>query len=205
MSAKPEVKATEPPDTDMVTIEVNGAPLRAKKGSMVIQVADAAGIYIPRFCYHHKLSVAANCRMCLVEIEKAPKPMPACATPVADGMKVSTHSDLARDAQKGVMEFLLINHPLDCPVCDQGGECPLQDLALGYGKDVSRYSEKKRVVHDKNVGPLITTEMTRCIHCTRCVRFGQEIAGIMELGVTGRGEHTEIGTFIERNVSSELS
>jgi NADH-quinone oxidoreductase subunit G len=205
MSAKPDLKAPEPPETDMVTIEVNGRPLKARKGSMVIQVTDAAGIYIPRFCYHHKLSVAANCRMCLVEIEKAPKPMPACATPVVEGMKVYTRSTLARDAQKGVMEFLLINHPLDCPVCDQGGECPLQDLALGYGKDVSRYAEKKRVVHDQDIGPLIATEMTRCIHCTRCVRFGQEIAGIMELGLTGRGEHTEIGAFIERSVNSELS
>jgi NADH-quinone oxidoreductase subunit G len=205
MSAKPDMSTTQPPDADMVTIEVNGEPLRAKKGSMVIQVTDAAGIYVPRFCYHHKLPVAANCRMCLVEIEKAPKPMPACATPVAEGMKVFTRSALAHDAQRGVMEFLLINHPLDCPVCDQGGECPLQDLALGYGKDVSRYAENKRVVHDKNIGPLIATEMTRCIHCTRCVRFGQQLAGIMELGATGRGEHTEIGTFIERSVDSELS
>ncbi len=205
MSAKPDMSTTQPPDADMVTIEVNGEPLRAKKGSMVIQVTDAAGIYVPRFCYHHKLPIAANCRMCLVEIEKAPKPMPACATPVADGMKVFTRSALAHDAQRGVMEFLLINHPLDCPICDQGGECPLQDLALGYGKDVSRYAEKKRVVHDKNIGPLIATEMTRCIHCTRCVRFGQQLAGIMELGATGRGEHTEIGTFIERSVDSELS
>lgn len=205
MSAKPDLKAPEPPETDMVTIEVNGRPLKARKGSMVIQVTDAAGIYIPRFCYHHKLPVAANCRMCLVEIEKAPKPMPACATPVVEGMKVYTHSTLARDAQKGVMEFLLINHPLDCPVCDQGGECPLQDLALGYGEDVSRYAEKKRVVHDQDIGPLIATEMTRCIHCTRCVRFGQQIAGIMELGMTGRGEHSEIGTFISRSVNSELS
>ena len=205
MSAKPDIKVPEPPETDMVTIEVNGRALKARKGSMVIQVTDAAGIYIPRFCYHHKLSVAANCRMCLVEIEKAPKPMPACATPVVEGMKVYTHSTLARDAQKGVMEFLLINHPLDCPVCDQGGECPLQDLALGYGKDVSRYAEKKRVVHDQDIGPLIATEMTRCIHCTRCVRFGQQIAGIMELGVTGRGEHSEIGTVIARSVTSELS
>jgi NADH-quinone oxidoreductase subunit G len=205
MSAKPDMSTTQPPDADMVTIEVNGKPLRAKKGAMVIQVTDGAGIYVPRFCYHHKLPVAANCRMCLVEIEKAPKPMPACATPVAEGMKVFTRSALAHDAQRGVMEFLLINHPLDCPICDQGGECPLQDLALGYGKDVSRYAEKKRVVHDKNIGPLIATDMTRCIHCTRCVRFGQQLAGIMELGATGRGEHTEIGTFIERSVDSELS
>ena len=205
MSTKPDTKTTGPPPADMVTIEVNGKSLPARKGSMVIEVTDAAGIYIPRFCYHHKLSVAANCRMCLIEVEKAPKPLPACATPVAEGMRVFTRSGLARDAQKSVMEFLLINHPLDCPICDQGGECPLQDLAVGYGKDVSRYSDKKRVVHDKDIGPLITTEMTRCIHCTRCVRFGQEIAGIMEIGATGRGEHMEIGTFIERSMDSELS
>ena len=153
---------------------------------MVIQAADAAGIYIPHFCYHKKLSVAANCRMCLVEVEKAPKPLPACATPVMDGMVVRTHSEFAVTAQKGTMEFLLINHPLDCPICDQGGECPLQDQAVGYGKDVSRFSEKKRVVANQDIGPLISTEMTRCIHCTRCVRFGQEVAGIMELGATGR-------------------
>jgi len=189
----------------MVTIEIDGKKIEAEEGSMVIQAADAAGIYIPRFCYHDKLSIAANCRMCLVEIEKAPKPLPACATPVAEGMKVLTRSEYARQAQKGTMEFLLINHPLDCPICDQGGECELQDLAVGYGKDASRYLEKKRIVKDRNIGPLIATEMTRCIHCTRCVRFGQEIAGIMELGATGRGEHTRIGTFMERSVDSELS
>ena len=189
----------------MVKIEIDGKKIEAEEGSMVIQAADAAGIYIPRFCYHDKLSVAANCRMCLVEVEKAPKPLPACATPVAEGMKVMTRSEYARNAQKGTMEFLLINHPLDCPICDQGGECELQDLAVGYGKDGSRYLEKKRIVKDKNIGPLIATEMTRCIHCTRCVRFGQEIAGIMELGASGRGEHTRIGTFMERSVDSELS
>jgi len=189
----------------MVTIEIDGKKIEAEEGSMLIQAADAAGIYIPRFCYHDKLSVAANCRMCLVEVEKAPKPLPACATPVAEGMKVMTRSEYARNAQKGTMEFLLINHPLDCPICDQGGECELQDLAVGYGKDASRYLEKKRIVKDKNIGPLIATEMTRCIHCTRCVRFGQEIAGIMELGASGRGEHTRIGTFMERSVDSELS
>jgi len=189
----------------MVTLEIDGKTIEAKEGSMLIQAADAAGIYIPRFCYHDKLSVAANCRMCLVEVEKAPKPLPACATPVAEGMKVMTRSEYARNAQKGTMEFLLINHPLDCPICDQGGECTLQDLAMGYGKDSSRYRENKRIVKDKNIGPLIATEMTRCIHCTRCVRFGQEIAGIMELGATGRGEHTRIGTFMERSVDSELS
>jgi NADH-quinone oxidoreductase subunit G len=188
-----------------VTIEVDGRELQAKAGSMLIEVTDAAGIKIPRFCYHKKLSIAANCRMCLVEVEKAPKPLPACATPVADGMKVFTRSPKALAAQKGTMEFLLINHPLDCPICDQGGECELQDVAMGYGGDVSRYVEGKRVVPDKNIGPLIATDMTRCIHCTRCVRFGQEIAGIRELGATGRGEHMQIGTYIEKSVDSELS
>ena len=188
-----------------VTIEVNGRELQAKAGSMLIEATDAAGIKIPRFCYHKKLSIAANCRMCLVEVEKAPKPLPACATPVADGMKVFTRSPKALAAQKGTMEFLLINHPLDCPICDQGGECELQDVAMGYGGDVSRYVEGKRVVPDKNIGPLIATDMTRCIHCTRCVRFGQEIAGIRELGATGRGEHMKIGTYIEKSVDSELS
>ncbi len=195
----------ERPATDHVAIEVDGRTLTARKGQMLIEVTDAAGIEIPRFCYHKQLSVAANCRMCLVEIERAPKPLPACATPVVEGMKVWTRSDKARDAQKGTMEFLLINHPLDCPICDQGGECQLQDLSLGYGKDVSRFHELKRVVKDKDLGALIATEMTRCIHCTRCVRFGEEVAGAVELGATGRGEHTEIGTYIERSVDSELS
>ncbi len=172
---------------------------------MLIKAADDAGIYIPRFCYHDKLSIAANCRMCLVEVENAPKPLPACATPITDGMKVETRSEQARDAQKGTMEFLLINHPLDCPICDQGGECELQDLAVGYGKDVSRFSEGKRVVIDKNLGSLISTDMTRCIQCTRCVRFGQEIAGIMELGMVNRGEHSEIMTFMGQAVCSEMS
>jgi len=189
----------------MVTIEINGQQLQVRKGAMVIEAADEAGITIPRFCYHKKLSVAANCRMCLVEVEKVAKPLPACATPVTDGMKIFTKSAKAIEAQKSVMEFLLINHPLDCPICDQGGECDLQDLAMGYGKGVSRFSEKKRVVADKSIGSLITTEMTRCIHCTRCVRFGQEVAGIMELGATGRGEHTRIGTYVERAVDSEMS
>lgn len=186
-------------------IEIDGKTLDAENGEMIIQVADRAGIPIPRFCYHKKLSIAANCRMCLVEVEKAPKVMPACATPVAEGMKVMTCSDKARMAQKAVMEFLLINHPLDCPICDQGGECELQDVSLGYGEDVSRYNQGKRSVDDKNIGPLIETEMTRCIHCTRCVRFGQEIAGIPELGCTGRGENTEIGTYIEKSLVSEVS
>ncbi len=189
----------------MVTIEIDGKPYQAEAGQMLIEITDANGIDIPRFCYHKKLSVAANCRMCLVDVERAPKPMPACATPVMDGMKVFTRSEKALTAQKAVMEFLLINHPLDCPICDQGGECELQDIAMGYGRDVSRYNEGKRVVFDKNLGPLIATEMTRCIHCTRCVRFSQEISGIQEMGTPGRGEHTKIGTYIEKNITSELS
>jgi len=189
----------------MADIEINGKPIKARDGAMVIEAADEAGITIPRFCYHEKLSVAASCRMCLVEVEKAPKPLPACATPVTDGMKVWTNSPRALAAQKNVMEFLLINHPLDCPICDQGGECDLQDIAVGYGNDVSRFAEIKRVVKEKDIGPLIATDFTRCIHCTRCVRFGQEIAGIRELGATGRGEHMEIGTYVEKSVSSELS
>ena len=189
----------------MANIEINGIPLQVRDGAMVIEAADDAGITIPRFCYHKKLSVAANCRMCLIEVEKVAKPVPACATPVTDGMKVFTKSAMALEAQKSIMEFLLINHPLDCPICDQGGECELQDIAVGYGQDLSRYAEQKRVVTDKNIGPLISTEMTRCIHCTRCVRFGQEIAGIMELGATGRGEHMRIGTYVERAVASEMS
>ncbi len=191
--------------SDTINIEINGIPVEVRTGAMVIEAADEAGITIPRFCYHKKLSVAANCRMCLIEVEKAPKPVPACATPVTDGMKVFTKSPLALDAQQSVMEFLLINHPLDCPICDQGGECDLQDIAIGFGKDASRYNESKRVVRNKNLGSLISTDMTRCIHCTRCVRFGQEVAGIMELGAPGRGEFTEIGTYMERAVSSELS
>ncbi len=190
---------------EIVTIEVNGRSLEAHKGQMLIEVTDTNDIYVPRFCYHSKLTIAANCRMCLVEVARAPKPLPACATPVFDGMQVKTRSRLALDAQKSVMEFLLINHPLDCPICDQGGECELQDLAMGYGRDVSRYNEGKRVVKDKNIGPLVQTEMTRCIHCTRCVRFGQEIAGLRELGATGRGEHMEIGTYVEKTMVSELS
>ena len=190
---------------DTIRIEVDGMALTAKKGQMLIQVTDAHDIYVPRFCYHKKLTVAANCRMCLVDVEKAPKPLPACATPVMDGMKVRTRSKLALEAQKSVMEFLLINHPLDCPICDQGGECELQDLAMGYGRDVSRYQETKRVVRDKDIGPLVQSEMTRCIHCTRCVRFGEEVAGLRELGATGRGEFMEIGTFVEQSMASELS
>ncbi len=191
--------------SDLLNIEINGRPLQVKPGTMVIEAADDAGIVIPRFCYHRKLSIAANCRMCLVEVEKAPKAVPACATPVTEGMKVFTKSSKAIEGQKSVMEFLLINHPLDCPICDQGGECELQDLAMGFGKDVSRYHENKRVVREKNLGALIATDMTRCIHCTRCVRFGREIAGIMELGASGRGEHMEIETYMENAVGSELS
>jgi len=189
----------------MITINIDGKSCQAESGQMLIDVADAAGIDIPRFCYHKKLSVAASCRMCLVEVEKAPKPLPACATPVMDGMVVRTRSTKARAAQQAVMEFLLINHPLDCPICDQGGECELQDIAVGYGNDLSRFQEVKRVVPDKNLGPIIATEMTRCIHCTRCVRFSAEIAGVREMGATGRGENMRIGTYIENTIDSELS
>ena len=189
----------------MVNIEIDGIPLKVDSAKMIIQAADEAGIDIPRFCYHKKLSIAANCRMCLVEVDKSRKALPACATPVTEGMKVFTHSKTAIAAQRSVMEFLLINHPLDCPICDQGGECELQDMSMGYGSGIGRFSEGKRVVKDKNIGPLISTEMTRCIHCTRCVRFGEEIAGIKELGATGRGEHMEIGTYIESSLASELS
>ena len=190
---------------EFVTITVDGQQLQARKGAMLIEVTDKANIRVPRFCYHEKLSVAANCRMCLVQVEKAPKPLPACATPVMDGMIVHTHSDYARKAQQSVMEFLLINHPLDCPICDQGGECELQDVAMGYGNDVSQYVEGKRVVLDRSIGPLISTELTRCIHCTRCVRFGEEIAGIRELGMTSRGENARIATYIQEAVTSEMS
>lgn len=189
----------------MVNIEIDGIPLKVDATKMIIQAADEAGIDIPRFCYHKKLSIAANCRMCLVEVDKARKPLPACATPVSEGMKVFTSSKVAVHAQRSVMEFLLINHPLDCPICDQGGECELQDLSMGYGEGISRFTERKRAVKDKDIGPLIQTDMTRCIHCTRCVRFGQEIAGIKELGATGRGEHMEIGTYVEHSLVSELS
>jgi NADH-quinone oxidoreductase subunit G len=188
-----------------VKIEVNGVELEARAGEMLIAATDRAGIYVPRFCYHEKLSIAANCRMCLVDVEKAPKPLPACATPVTAGMKVFTKSARAIGAQKATMEFLLINHPLDCPICDQGGECELQDLAMGFGRDVGRFIERKRVVADKDIGPLVSTDMTRCIHCTRCVRFGEEIAGIQELGTIGRGDRMQISTYIEKSVDHELS
>ena len=190
----------------MIKIEIDGKLVETERGSTVMDAARKAGIHIPHFCYHKKLSIAANCRMCLVEVEKAPKPLPACATPATDGMKVKTHSELAVKAQKGVMEFLLINHPLDCPICDQGGECQLQDVAMGYGPTASRYVEEKRVVMYKEIGELISTrEMSRCIQCTRCVRFGQEIAGMMELGMAFRGEHSEIMSFVDCSVDSELS
>jgi NADH-quinone oxidoreductase subunit G len=189
----------------MVKIEIDGQELQVPQGAMIIEAADKAGISVPRFCYHKKLSIAANCRMCLVDVENVGKPLPACATPVSEGMKVYTQTKKALDAQKAVMEFLLINHPLDCPICDQGGQCELQDVALEYGESFSRFTEEKRVVKDLNLGPLIETEMTRCIHCTRCVRFGREIAGVQELGATGRGEHVEIGTYIEKSMNSELS
>ena len=190
----------------MAKLEIDGRPVEVPDNSTIMDATNKLGIYVPHFCYHKKLSIAANCRMCLVQVEKAPKPLPACATPVTEGMKVHTHSDAAINAQKGVMEFLLINHPLDCPICDQGGECQLQDLAVGYGGSSSRYDEPKRVVANKDLGPLVSAEeMTRCIHCTRCVRFGQEIAGIMELGMAGRGEHAEIMPFVARTVDSELS
>jgi NADH-quinone oxidoreductase subunit G len=189
----------------MVEIEIDGKTLQVAEGSTIIEAAHQLGTYIPHFCYHKKLSIAANCRMCLVQVEKAPKPMPACATPVANGMKVFTHSDLAVKAQKAVMEFLLINHPLDCPICDQGGECQLQDLAVGYGESASKYEEEKRVVPDKDLGPLVSTDMTRCINCTRCIRFTAEIAGFMELGQSYRGERAEVMPFIGKTVDTELS
>ncbi len=204
MSAKPETAAE-----DMLNVEIDGVNYPARKGAMVIEVTDDNDISVPRFCYHKKLPIAANCRMCMVQVEQggrmAPKPMPACATPVADGMKVWTQSEYARAAQRAVMEFLLINHPLDCPICDQGGECELQDIALEYGRGISRFTEKKRVVPEKNFGPLIASDMTRCIHCTRCVRFLQHVAGYKEMGGMGRGENVEIGTYIQQNIESELS
>ncbi|MEM9384586.1 MAG: NADH-quinone oxidoreductase subunit NuoG [Pseudomonadota bacterium] len=192
-------------DPNTVHLEVDGVPVEGRKGQMIIEVTDAHQTYVPRFCYHHKLSIAANCRMCLVEVEKAPKPLPACATPIGEGMKIWTRSPRAIAAQKATMEFLLINHPLDCPICDQGGECELQDLAMGFGRGISRYTEAKRSVDDENLGPLVSTDMTRCIHCTRCVRFGQEVAGVPTLGAMGRGENMEISTFVEKTIDHELS
>ena len=190
---------------DRVKLSVDGRTLEAPKGEMLIRATDEAGIYIPRFCYHKHLRVVANCRMCLVEVEGSPKPLPACATPISDGMVVRTRSERAMDAQRATMEFLLINHPLDCPVCDQGGECELQDLSFGYGRGVSRYNERKRMVEDKSIGPLVHTVMTRCIQCTRCIRVLEEVGGRQEMGAIGRGELLEIGTGIARSVDSELS
>jgi NADH-quinone oxidoreductase subunit G len=205
MSAQPTSNAAP----DLVNIEIDGKPTQIRKGAMIIEAADAVGIAIPRFCYHRKLPIAANCRMCLVDVEMGgrpmPKPQPACATPVGEGMKVTTRSDKALKFQKDVMEFLLINHPLDCPICDQGGECELQDVALGYGRSVSRYTERKRTIADENIGPLVATEMTRCIQCTRCIRFTSEIAGTYELGGMNRGENLQIGTYIGKTVETELS
>ncbi|HET7777439.1 MAG TPA: NADH-quinone oxidoreductase subunit NuoG [Rudaea sp.] len=205
MSAQPTAPAAPP---DMVNIEIDGRKMQVPKNSMIIAAADKAGIAIPRFCYHDKLPIAANCRMCMVETEMGgkpvPKPQPACATPVMEGMKIFTQSQRALSAQRNVMEFLLINHPLDCPICDQGGECELQDLSMGYGRSVSRFAERKRVVPDEDLGPLIATEMTRCIQCTRCVRFMTEVAGSPELGGLGRGENLEIGTYIGKSIDSEL-
>lgn len=205
MSAQPANNAAP----DLINIEVDGKPTQIRKGAMIIEAADAIGVAIPRFCYHRKLPIAANCRMCLVDVEMGgklmPKPQPACATPVAEGMKVMTRSDKALKFQKDVMEFLLINHPLDCPICDQGGECELQDVALGYGRSVSRYTERKRTIADENIGPLVATEMTRCIQCTRCVRFTSEIAGTYELGGMSRGENLQIGTYIGKTIETELS
>ena len=190
----------------MLEIEIDGKTLTVPDGSTIMDAAHQCGTHIPHFCYHKKLSIAANCRMCLVEVEKAPKPLPACATPVSPGMKVQTHSAMAKKAQQGVMEFLLINHPLDCPICDQGGECQLQDLAVGYGGGVSRYEEEKRVVVGKDMGPLVSAEeMSRCIHCTRCVRFTEEIGGFQEIGMANRGEHSEILPFLNKTVESEIS
>src|SRR5579859_7753487 len=193
--------ASTPQGPKPVTLEIGGKAVTVDNGATVMDAATKLGIFVPHFCYHRKLSIAANCRMCLVQVEKAPKPLPACATPATEGMKVQTHSDPAIQAQKGVLEFLLINHPLDCPICDQGGECQLQDLTVGYGPSSSRFGEEKRVVLRKELGPLVAAEeMSRCIQCTRCVRFGQEIAGVMELGLAGRGENAEIVSFVGRAV-----
>src|SRR6218665_546934 len=189
----------------MPKLTIDGMEVTVEPGTSIIQAAEQLGVEIPRFCYHDKLSVPANCRMCRVEVEKSPKPVASCAMPCAEGMNVFTKSPLAQKARKGVMEMLLVNHPLDCPICDQGGECDLQDQAVAYGFDRSRYREEKRAVKDKELGPLVKTVMTRCIHCTRCVRFGDEIAGVSDMGVLNRGEHLEIGTYVEQMVGSELS
>ena len=189
----------------MLKLKVNNTDIEVEEGLTVLQACEQAGVEIPRFCYHEKLSIAGNCRMCLVEIEKSPKPIASCAMPAVDGMNIKTNTSFVEKARKGVMEFLLVNHPLDCPICDQGGECDLQDQAMGYGFDESRYQENKRAVSEKQMGPLIKTVMTRCIHCTRCVRFSTEVAGIPELGAIGRGESVEITTYLEKTIKSELS
>ncbi|MEE1556924.1 MAG: 2Fe-2S iron-sulfur cluster-binding protein, partial [Alphaproteobacteria bacterium] len=189
----------------MPKLTIDGIEIEVEPGLTVLQACEQAGIEIPRFCFHERLSIAGNCRMCLVHMERAPKPVASCAMPVGEGMVIETNTPEVRKMRKGVMEFLLINHPLDCPICDQGGECDLQDQAMGYGHDRSRYSDNKRAVKDKNLGPLIETVMTRCIHCTRCIRFATEIAGFQELGATGRGEHMEVGTYVEKALTSELS
>ncbi|RMZ55200.1 hypothetical protein APUTEX25_005478, partial [Auxenochlorella protothecoides] len=190
---------------DLIEVTVDGKPVKVPKGSNVLQACDAAGVDVPRFCYHQRLSIAGNCRMCLVEVEKSPKPVASCAMPAGPGMNIKTSTPLVKKAREGVMEFLLINHPLDCPICDQGGECDLQDQAMAFGSDRSRFTEVKRAVVDKNLGPLVKTVMTRCIHCTRCVRFAKEVAGVEDLGMTGRGRDSEIGTYVERMLTSELS
>src|SRR3954467_3524081 len=189
----------------MPKLTIDGMEVTVEPGTSIIQAAEQLGIEVPRFCYHDRLSVPANCRMCLVEVEKSPKPVASCAMPCAEGMKVSTQSPIAQKARKGVMEMLLVNHPLDCPICDQGGECDLQDQAVSYGYDRSRYNEEKRAVKDKELGPLVKTVMTRCIQCTRCIRFGEEIAGVDELGMIGRGEFIEVGTYVQQMATSELS
>ena len=189
----------------MPKLTVNGIEVEVENGASVLQACEEAGYEIPRFCYHERLSIAGNCRMCLVDMERAPKPIASCAMPAADGMVIDTQSDRVKKAREGVMEFLLVNHPLDCPICDQGGECDLQDQAMGYGEDASRYVENKRAVDEKHMGPLIKTVMTRCIHCTRCVRFATEVAGVPELGAIGRGENMEITTYLEKTLASELS
>ena len=189
----------------MPNLTIDGIQLEVEAGTSILQACEQLGIEVPRFCYHDRLSVPANCRMCLVQVKNSPKPVPSCAQPCADNMEVLTGSEMVHKARKGVMEFLLINHPLDCPICDQGGECDLQDQAMGYGFDRSRFAENKRAVQDKELGPLVKTSMNRCIHCTRCVRFSEEIAGVSELGALGRGEHMEIGTYIQAAITSELS
>ncbi|EFN57648.1 hypothetical protein CHLNCDRAFT_21051, partial [Chlorella variabilis] len=186
------------PAEDLIEVTVDGKPTKVAKGSNVLQACDAAGVDIPRFCYHQRLSIAGNCRMCLVEVEKSPKPVASCAMPAAPGMNIKTDTALVKKAREGVMEFLLINHPLDCPICDQGGECDLQDQSMVFGSDRSRFTEVKRAVSDKNLGPLVKTVMTRCIHCTRCIRFAKEIAGTDDLGITGRGRDAEVGTYVDK-------